>query len=150
MKKLFITLGVIFLTIIFGVIAFFVVSIYRYDGLDEISEKYTLEITEEILKHGNGNLLYENSHESLKQGFSKSDSINLISKIQTTLGQLKEIGEPEGQAVIQHNVGDKTAIGAEYIIPLVYENGNANLDIKLTQEDGEWEISNFQISIGKL
>jgi len=146
MKKLFLTFGGILLLIIIsissavGYFAFFVLPSY-----DESSKEFINENIPIILSSWDTSNIIENGSNELMSAISKEDLKVLFLKFSNKLGKLKTYKGCKGDSNVKINISTPNIVTAKYIADAEFENGSAEIKVKLIQIDNKWQYLSIYV-----
>jgi hypothetical protein len=145
MKKLFMTLGVIFLCIIvIGIIGF---SIAAYHGtkLDKSSKAYVDKIAPLIISSWNSKELVNRASPELLKAVPQDKWNAMFKMFSKKLEALKEYKGSKGDSFMNFSPVGKV-ITAIYIAQATFEKGNAEIKISIIQHNEKWQLLGFYVN----
>jgi hypothetical protein len=143
-KKFFIVLGAIFLTlIVLGAVALVLIAI-RGIALDKESKAYVDEAVPAIISSWSGQELLDRASPELKQTTSGAEVGRIFSACRL-LGKMLAYRGSEGQGLMAQYLTKGTTISASYIVRGEFERGSAEIDIKLIKHGDKWQINGFHV-----
>jgi hypothetical protein len=145
MKKLLYILGIVFVIVIAAIGSFIGYAAYNGNKLDASSANYIKENIPPIISNWNPQELIKRSSPEFQKVATENQIDTLFGKL-SKLGGLKTFGEPKGEASMSYTTQNGNQTTATYHIQSVFKNGEANLEIKLIQHDGQWQILGFHVS----
>jgi hypothetical protein len=147
MKKLFQVLGGIFLAIILIVAVMVGMGIYQGTRLDASSKAYVEENVKPVVSTWSKDELIKRASPQLVEILGKHpDQIDRVFAKLSKLGALKSLSEPKGQSLVSVMVGSGKMVSATYIESAEFENGHADINIRLVQVDGQWRFLGFFVN----
>jgi hypothetical protein len=145
MKKFFIILGCI--TLILIAIAAASVSYIAFSGrqLDASSKAFVDTNMPSFFSTLSKDELLKISTVQVRQSMS-SDQVNQLFTKLKQLGQFQKYEGSKGEANIELNYKNGTMIRtADYLASATFQNGPVQMDVKLVQNGGQWQMSDFAI-----
>lgn len=147
MKKFFQILGGIFLALVVVVAVLVTIGIYQGNHLDSSSKAYVeANVKPVVATWSKDELLKRSSPQLLKAIGKHPDQVDRLFAKFAKLGPLKSLGEPKGQSLVAINTGTGKVVSATYTETGVFENGSANISIRLVQVDGQWRFLSFYVN----
>jgi hypothetical protein len=145
MKKLFVTLGVIFLVLILlGALGFGYVA-YRGNALDKESKAYANAAIPAIINGWNEQELLGRASPEFQKAVSQQQVDQLFRSFQT-LGRMMTFDAAEGQALMSATTQNGKKITARYQAKAYFEQGKtAKITIDLIEHGDQWQISAFNV-----
>ena len=145
MKKVFITLGAIFLIVIVTVAAVIGFAAYNGNKLDSASKAYVDQNIPPIISSWSPEELMRRSSPELKSSVTPQQFAELF-KTLSQLGSLKTYESAQGDSNMSYTTQNGKMITAEYTAHAEFTNGKAELKIKLIQHDGQWQLLGFHVN----
>lgn len=144
MKNCLMVTGGIFLVLVF--ISACVVGYFAYAGnkLDVSSKAYVDECVPAIVSNWSKDELLKRESPQFRQAVNE-DQLDLLFKKLSGLGQLKNYEGAKGDSNIIYTTAHGKVITAYYVGNATFENGKAEIRIKLIQTDGVWQILSFYV-----
>lgn len=147
MKKALSILGGAFLTLILIGAALIGIMIYQGSGLDRSSKAFVEENIRPIVSTWSRTELEKRASPQLLDVLNRNpgQTSQLFAKL-SKLGALKSLDEPQGQATVAMNIGASNVISATYTETAEFENGHADLKLRLVQVRGQWRFLDFYVN----
>lgn len=144
MKKLLITLGIIFLAII--ILAAIGISIAAVKGaaLDKESKAYVDQAVPAIVSGWNEQELLERASPEFTQTVSKKELDKLYTFFRK-LGHLRKYEGSKGQTFISYTTQNGKRTSAEYTANALFDGGSAVIKVALIKHGNQWEIAGFHV-----
>ena len=141
MKKLLISLGVLFLMLL----ASLVYVVINGEELDRASKEYADQAVITIASDWNAQALLERASPEFMEAATGR-------KIETLFAQLRKLGPmtkyegSQGQASSSYNLSARTVTTtAVYVAQAEFEHGRAQMKITMIKRDGLWQILGFYV-----
>jgi hypothetical protein len=144
MKKFFITLGVIFATLIVLAVVFIGYIAYTGSKLDKSARDYADQNIPLIISTWSPDTFIKISSPELRKVATPRDIESLLKKL-SELGHLKSYEKSEGNSQVFFNTESGKVVTADLTAHAIFDNGKANLNIRLIQHDGQWELLKFYV-----
>lgn len=145
MKKILITFGALFLALIVGGIAFISYLAFQGFKLNKSSKKYVDENVPKIVSNWSAQELLDRASPELLQVVTPVQIAQLFPKL-GILGPLTEYQGAQGQAGVFYNPKDGKVISASYVANASFAKGSAEINIRLIQHQGSWQILSFRVN----
>lgn len=145
MKKILIALGVLFLGLIVvggSLLAYF---IYQGSKLDASSKAYVDENVPKIVSGWATQNLVDRASPELLRVVTPIEAAKLFQKL-SILGSLRNYQGSRGQATFYYTSKDGKVISANYVAKADFVKGQAEINIKLIQHNGNWQILSFYVN----
>ena len=144
MKKFFIVLGAIFLTLILlGAIGIGIAA-FRGAALDKESKAYVDAAVPVIISSWNTQELLSRASPEFNQA-TKTDDVERFFRTLRLLGKMQKYQGSKGQSVISRILGKGTTISADYLVKAEFEGGTAKIYVKLIKHRNLWQIGGFRV-----
>lgn len=144
MKNCLMVAGGIFLVLVLiGACAIGYVA-YVGNKLDASSKTYVDECIPAIVSNWSKDELLKRASPQFHQAVAE-DQVDLLFKKLSSLGQMKNYEGAKGDSNINYTTTNGKVITAYYVGKATFENGKAEIRIKLIQTDGMWQILNFYV-----
>ena len=144
MKKFLIILGAIFLTLIaLGVVAFVLTAI-RGTALDKESKAYVDTAVPAIVSSWSVQALLDRASSEFTQATQPGDVDRFFGTFRQ-LGQMRLYKGSQGQALMYRDLAKGETISAAYTANAEFENGSAEIDVKLIKHGDHWQILGFNV-----
>jgi hypothetical protein len=144
MKKFFIVLGVIFLTLILLAIAGIGISASKGAALDKESKAYVDPAVPAIVSSWSERELLNRASPEFRQITSPEDVQRFFQTLRP-LGRLREYKGSQGQAITYHDLAKGTTVSANYTVIAEFEAGYAKIYVKLIKHANLWQIGGFRV-----
>jgi hypothetical protein len=147
MKKFFQILGGIFLVLVLIIAVMIGIGVYQGKRLDASSKAYVEANVKPVVATWSKDELLARASPQLIEILRKDpgQADQLFAKL-AKLGPLKSLSEPKGQSLVAVNTGSGKTISASYTETGEFENGHADLNIRLVQIDGQWRFLGFYVN----
>ena len=144
MKKILISCGIV--AVIFVLLAGAGITYMAKKGgqLDNESKAFVDEKVLEFIKTWNKQIILDNASKELLAVITEEEIDKLI-EVYKKLGALKGYYGAEGSSLVNYNNQGKT-ISAEYTAKADFENGLAEIKVKLVKREGKWFLKLFLIN----
>lgn len=147
MKKFFQILGGIFLVLLLIIVVMVGIGIYQGTGLDASSKAYVEANVKPVVATWSKDELLKRASPQLIEILGKDpDQVDHVFAKLAKLGPLKSLSEPKGQSLVAVTTGSGKVISATYTEHGEFENGRADLNIRLIQIDGQWRFLSFFVN----
>lgn len=147
MKRVFQILGGIFLALLSIIAVMVGIGVYQGTRLDSSSKAYVETNVKPVVATWSKDELLKRSSPQLMAILAKDpDQVDRLFAKLSKLGALKSLGEPKGQSLVAVNIGSGKAVSASYTESGEFENGHAELNIRLIQIDGQWRFLTFYVN----
>jgi hypothetical protein len=146
MKKVFIVLGIIALLLIIFAVASFDYESFNGRHLDTTSKAYVDTNLPVIFSTWSRDELLKLASSELRQTINDDQANLLLSKMEP-LGKFQKYEGSKGESKILFNYRNwKIVKTASYIGSASFQNGTAQIEVKLIWRDGKWQIGDFTIT----
>lgn len=145
MKKILIAFGILFLVLIIvggGLISYFV---YQGSKLDASSKAYVDENVPKIVSGWSAQNLIDRASPELLRAVTPIDAAKLFQKL-SSLGSLRKYQGSKGQATFSYTSQDGKVISASYVAKADFAKGEAEINLKLIQHNGSWQVLSFYVN----
>ena len=147
MKTALSIIGIVFLVILF-VLAFCIgFIVYEGNGLDASSKAYVDESVPAIVADWSKDELIKRESPQLHKAASDDDLTALFSKLNGALGPMQTYDGAKGDANMNVTPGSGFQVTASYVAEATFQNGKAEINIKLIQIDGAWKVLGFHVTL---
>jgi hypothetical protein len=147
MKKFLSILGGVFLLIVVIAVVFIGIGAYQGNKLDKSSKAYVEANVRPILSTWSKDELVKRASPKLLEIINQHpDQLDLLFKKLSKLGSLQSLGEPKGESLIAFTNSSGKVITAAYTETAKFDNGNADINIRLIQVDGQWQLLLFNVN----
>lgn len=144
MKKFFIVLGAIFLTLILlGTIGIGVAA-FKGATLDKESKAYVDAAVPAIISSWNTQELLSRASPEFNQ-VTRTDDVERFFQALRSLGKMQRYQGSQGQSVTSQILGKGTTISADYLVRAEFEGGTAKIYVKLIKQGNLWQIGGFRV-----
>ncbi len=144
MKKFFIVLGAIFLTLILLGAVGIGISAFKGAALDKESRAYVDATVPAIISSWNAQELLSRASPEFKQT-TGPDDVERFFQTLSPLGKMQQYQGSQGQSVISRILGKGTTISANYFIKAEFEGGSVKIYVKLIKHGNLWQIGGFHV-----
>lgn len=142
MNKFFKILGIVFLATLVGLGALLGYGSYSASKFDAPSKAYVDKVIPIIASSWSSDDVIEQASPQLRQVMQpealKQTLLNL-----SKLGQLRQYDGAKGQANVSFTTQAGKVISATYVANATFENGAAQINIRVIQVNGQWMLSDF-------
>ncbi len=145
MKKLFTILGVVFLAILVVAAGFVGYAAYTGSKFDASSKAYVDDNIPKIVSTWSKDELLKRASPELRKVASDDDIDRLFTKL-NELGSLQKYEGAKGDSNISFTSQNGKVVTAAYTAKATFQNGSAEIQIRLIQHDGAWSILNFHVN----
>lgn len=149
MKKIFVALGGVALTLVAVAGAFVGYAIYAGGKLDTSSKTYVDRVLPEIVGAWSAESLRREASAELNQQ-AAADQIGAAFRKFSALGKLVAYRGSEGQAKLSFSPKHGKVVTAKYETSAKFEHGDAVIDVGLVQRGGRWQILGFFVKSEQL
>jgi len=147
MKKFLSIVGGLFLLLVLVVACFVGYATYQGRGLDESSKAYVEANVPVILATwSKDELLKRSSPQLLKILNKQPEELDQLFQKFSLLGAVKSFGDVKGQANVFYTSKDGKVVGAAYVSKAKFQNGEAEISVRLIQNSGQWQLLYFYIN----
>ena len=147
MKKFLSILGGVFLLIVVLAAVFIGIGVYQGNKLDKSSKAYVEANIRPMVSTWSKDELVKRASPQLLEIINKNpDQLDQLFKKLSKLGALQSLGEPKGQSLIAYTNSTGKVISAAYTETAKFDNGNADISIRLVQVDGQWQLLLFNVN----
>ncbi len=145
MKKFFMFFGGF--TLMFIIIATTYLGYLHHEGrkLDITSKAYIDTNIPVILSTWSMDELLKRSGDELWQHLDKNE-VNVFFLKMKQLGKMQKYEGSEGESSTDVSVENGKVITARYTASAIFQNGTAQMKVKLTLKHGQWQIGDFEVS----
>jgi hypothetical protein len=147
MKKFLSILGGVFLLIIVIAAVLVGVGVYQGNKLDKSSKAYVEANVRPVVSTWSKDELVKRASPKLLEIINRDPGqADLVLKKLSKLGSLQSLGEPKGESLVAYTAGTGKVITAAYRETARFENGNADISVRLIQTDGQWQFLLFNVN----
>jgi predicted PurR-regulated permease PerM len=147
MKKFLSILGGVFLLIVVVGAVFVGIAVYQGNKLDKSSKAYVEANVRPIVSTWSKDELVKRASPKLLEILNKDPAqADQVLKKLSKLGALQSLGEPKGDSLIAYTNGAGKVITAAYTETAKFDNGNADIRVRLIQVDGQWQFLLFNVN----
>ena len=143
MRKVISIFGIMFLILVFVVGGLFAYFSSQGSKLDASSKSFVDEVIPVIISTWSKEIILKHSSQQMRQTAAEAQLDLLLKKV-SILGQLLDYKTANGEALISFTKNGKM-VTANYSVKARFQNGLAEINIRLIQYKGAWEILGFQI-----
>lgn len=143
-KKVLIVLGVVFLILIFIGAAVIGYSAYVGVKLDASSKAYVDESVPTIVSTWSKDELVKRASPELR-AMTSNGQLDQLFALFTKLGAFQSYDGATGESNISFTSKDGEVVTASYIAHATFENGKAEIKIKLIHHNDAWQILGFHV-----
>ena len=147
MKKLLISLGVIFLVLIVIAAIGFGYFVYKGNALDKESKAYVDAAIPAIATNWNKQQLLDRASPEFKKAVTEAQIDQLFHQF-TALGRFMTFDSATGQAAAYVSPQTGKIVTAEYEARAYFEKGGTKFKIKLIKHGDQWQILSFNVQGG--
>jgi hypothetical protein len=147
MKKVLVVAGGVILVVLIVLGCFVGYASYEGSKLDASSKAYVDECVPAIVSAWSKDaLLQRSSPELLNILKAKPDETDLLLAKFSKLGALRQYDGAKGDSFVAYNTAGGKTTTANYTATARFENGDAQITIRLIQLDGQWRILLFNVN----
>ena len=147
MKKFLSIVGAFFLILVLIVAGFIAYVAYKGYGLDKSGKAYIeANIPAIISTWSKDELLKRSSPDLLKLLNEKPEQLDQLFQKLSKLGAMRSFGEVKGDSNISYTTQNGKVVTASYIGKGIFENGEAQISIRLILSSGQWQIMLININ----
>jgi hypothetical protein len=150
MKKFLMVLGAVFLVLIVLVGGLVGYAIFTGTQLDASSKAYVDESVPAIATDWSKDELVKRASPQLREQASDVQIEQLFGTLANKLGAFKSYDGAKGDSNINFTTTAGKIITASYIAKATYQYGKAEIQIKLIQHAGAWQILGFHVDLSPL
>jgi hypothetical protein len=150
MKKVLIILGAIFLVLILVVVAVIGYAAYTGNKLDASSRAYVDESVPAIISTWSKDELIKRASPQLRQKTSDDQIDQLFTTLSSKLGTFQSYDGAKGQSNMSFTSQDGQVTTASYVAGATFQNGKAEIQIKLIRDNDSWQILGFHVELKPL
>lgn len=144
MKKILISLGILFLILILIGGSFVIYGVFVAKNYDASSRNYVDRIVPAIVSNWSSQALLKEGSPEFLQAIERDQINQLFSQCQR-LGAFKSSQPAQGSAYVTMNYPKGKEITARYEKEVIFENGKTKIKVNLVQKEGDWKIFYFYI-----
>lgn len=147
MKKFLSIVGGIFLLLVLVVAGFIGYAAYQGRGLDASSKAYVeANIPPIISSWSKDELLKRSSPQLLKILNENPGQLEQLFQKLSKLGAMQSFGEVKGDSNVSVTTQNGKVITASYLAKAKFQNGEAQIAIRLIQLSGQWQLLLFNVN----
>ncbi|HMA87634.1 MAG TPA: hypothetical protein VKP89_02695 [Burkholderiales bacterium] len=146
MKKVVMVLGWIFLALVIGVGSIVGYLFYVGPRLDASSKAYVDEQVPIIVSTWSKEELLKRASPELRRAITDERQLDQLLARLSRLGKLKHYDGSKGEANISFLVRAGKVVTASYIAGATFENGSAQIAIRLIRHGDQWQLLYFNVS----
>lgn len=150
MKKVLTILGAVFLILILIVAAGIGYVAYTGNQLDASSKAYVDESVPAIVSVWSKDELVKRASPQLRQKASDVQIDQLFNDLSTKLGAFQSYDGAKGQSNMSFTAKEGEATTAAYVANATFQNGKAEIQIKLIRDNDSWQILGFHVEMKPL
>ena len=150
MKKILTILGVVFIVLIFIVAAAIGYVAYTGNKLDASSKAYVDESVPAIVSTWSKDELIKRANSQLRQVTSDVQVGLLFNSLSNKLGTFQSYDGAKGQSNMSFTSKDGQTTTASYVANATFQNGKAEIQIKLIRDNDSWQILGFHVDLKPL
>ena len=148
MRDILIILGIIFLVIVGALATFIGYAAYAGGKLDASSKAYVDETVPVILTNWSKDELIKRASPLLRAKASDEEIAKLFATLSGKLGAFKSYEGAKGDSNVTWTTQDGKLTTAAYVANATFQNGKAEIRIKLIQNNGVWQYLGFHVEMG--
>ena len=145
MNKFFKVLGIIFLVALIAVATLIGYGAYKGSKLDVSSKTYVDEIVPVIVSSWSSEDLMKYASPQLRQIVIEEQLKQLLLKL-SKLGHLKKFDGSKGDSNVSLTTQYGKVVSATYVAKAKFENGDAEINVRVIQNNGQWQLLNFYVN----
>jgi hypothetical protein len=147
MKKFLSILGGVFLLIVVIAAVLIGVGVYQGNKLDKSSKAYVETNVRPVVSTWSKDELVKRASPKLLEIINRDPGqVDLVLKKLSRLGSLQSLGEPKGESLVSYTTGEGKVITAAYTETAKFDNGDADIMVRLIQADGQWQFLLFNLN----
>jgi len=144
MKKFFIALGIIFLTLVLlGAIGIGIAA-FKGAALDKESKAYVDAALPAIISSWDTRGLLSRTSPEFNQA-TRPDDVERLFESLRSLGKMQKYQGSQGQSITSQMLGKGTTISARYLVTADFEAGTAKIYVTLMKHGNRWQIAGFRV-----
>jgi len=148
MKKLLSVIGGIFIILIIAVAGFVGYAMHEGDGLDASSKAYVDDNVPPIISTwSKEELLKRASPQLIRFLNERPEQTDQIFQKFSQLGALRSYDGSKGDSHIHYTIKDGKVITASYVATAKFENGEADIIVRLIRISGQWQLLYFDVDL---
>src|SRR5437016_11189732 len=144
MKKFFIVLGSIFLTLIVLVVIGIAFIAIKGNTLDKESKAYADSAIPAIVTTWSEKELLDRASPEFKSAVT-IDQLDRLFRWVSGLGELQKCEPAQGQALMSATTQAGKTISAQYTAKATFQKGEASIKLGLIKHGDQWQILNFHV-----
>ena len=145
MKTALSIVGIVFLILLVLALGFFGFVAYEGYKFDASSKAYVDENVPAIIANWSKDELIKRESPQLRKAVSDDELAALFGKF-NALGSMQSYDGAKGDANMNVTPSNGLQVTASYVAQATFQNGKAEIKIKLIQVDGTWQILGFHIN----
>ncbi|MGF1879256.1 hypothetical protein L4D77_28840 [Photobacterium frigidiphilum] len=146
MKTFLSIIGSLFLVLIVVVASFIGYAAYQGTGLDKASKIYVENNVPLIISTwSKDELLNHSSPQLLRKINEDPERFSQLFELYSKLGKIRSFGNVEGDSNISYSSENGKVTTAGYMATAIFENGDAQISVKLIQLSDQWQFLSFYV-----
>lgn len=145
MKKLLITLGMVFIVLLVGIAGLIGYAAFTGSRLDKESKAYVDAAVPAIVSSWNEQELLSRASPEFQKAASPADAERLFRWFRT-LGRMHKYEGAEGESVTSVTPQAGKAVYARYVAKAVFDGGEADIEVALIKHGNQWQIGRFNVT----
>jgi hypothetical protein len=141
MRQILSVLGIIFVVVVLVGIVFVGISAYEGNSLDKSSKAYVEQTVKAIFSTWSKEELTKDASPQLAEFIEQHPgAIDRLFQKSSTLGALRDLGDPEGHADVLYTRGTDKQVTARYVVNARFQNGNAVIVVNAIEVPNGWAL----------
>lgn len=120
---------------------------FKVSKLNTSSKKYVDEAIPLIIANWDKEELLKRASPELKKVATDDDITKLFSELKSKLGAFVKYNGATGGANMSYTSENGKVISAAYKASAEFEHGTANIDFKVIQHGGDWQVLTFYVNV---
>ena len=145
MNKMLKVLGAVFLAILVGVVALIGYAAYSGPKLDASSKAYVDQVVPIIVSTWSPEEVLKRASPQFRQAVNDEQLKELLVKL-SKLGRLERYEGSKGDSNVSFTSQAGKVISATYVANAKFENGDAQINIRIIQLGGQWRLLSFYVN----
>ena len=145
MNKMLKVLGAVFLAILVGVVAFIGYAAYSGSKLDVSSKTYVDQVVPIIVSTWSPEEVLKRASPQFRQAVNDEQLKELLLKL-SKLGHLDKYEGSKGDSNVSFTTQAGKVVSATYVANAKFENGDAQINIRIIQLGGQWQLLSFYVN----
>ena len=145
MNKFFKVLGIFFLLALIALAVLIGYGAYSGSKLDVSSKAFVDEIVPAIVSSWSSEDVIKHASPQLRQ-IANDEQLNQLMLKLSKLGNLKKYEGSKGDSNVSLTTQYGKVVSANYIAKAKFENGDAEINVRVIQNDGKWQLLNFYVN----